>query len=154
MKKTISLLFLLSPFFKMNSETLIVASKQDNFSYSKNENKSSLFFLNKNIIFPFQIKLKVLNGVKYSIINDNYPDLMVNFKLKRKLSKTEITKIESIFKKNKQIYVSDFSDNSIMLDFETSSEERLKSDMLFLENSVKEICNLIFSKKIDSIKVE
>lgn len=154
MKKTISLLFLLSPFFKMNSETLIVASKQDNFSYSKNENKLSLFFLNKNIIFPFQIKLKVLNGVKYSIINDNYPDLMVNFKLKRKLSKTEITKIESIFKKNKQIYVSDFSDNSIMLDFETSSEERLKSDMLFLENSVKEICNLIFSKKIDSIKVE
>jgi hypothetical protein len=139
---------------KLNLVFLLFFAAQSNMYTETKVNNSLKYYKEENIYNPTQNIFKTLNGVKYVIVYDNYPDLMVNFKLKTKLNSTEINKTESLFKKNKKIYVSDFSENSIMLDFQTYTTERFKSDRVFLENVIKEICNLNFSKKIDTITVE
>ncbi|MDH6254204.1 hypothetical protein M2347_003931 [Chryseobacterium sp. H1D6B] len=117
--------------------------------------------------FPFQ-ELKTalttqkvyekINNLNYIIKIKYYPDLFVNFNLNIPLNDKESEIIENIFNKNKKVYVSKFTENSIMLDFQIDSmnlkEEDFYKDIEFLKSSIKEISELEFSNKIENIEIK
>lgn len=117
--------------------------------------------------FPFQELKNTLtskknyekiNNLNYIIKPKYYPDLIVNFTLKTLLNDEESEIIENIFKKNKNVYVSKFNENSIMLDFQIDSmnfiEEDYHKDIEYLKFSIREISDLEFSKKIENIEIK
>lgn len=99
-----------------------------------------------------------INNLNYIIKPKYYPDLVINFNIKNPLTKNEIEIIENIFKKNKNVYVSNLIDDSIMLDFQIDSmnfkEEDFYKDIEYLKTSIKEISEQEFSNKIENIEIK
>lgn len=111
----------------------------------------------KNVLTTEKVYDKV-NNLKYLIKAEYYPDLIVNFALKAQLKDDESQIIENIFKKNKKVYVSQFNENSIMLDFQIDTmnfkEEDYYKDIEYLKSSIKEVSELKFSDKIENIEIK
>ena len=103
-------------------------------------------------------KYEKVNNLNYIIKPKYYPDLIINFTFKNQLNENESKIIENIFKKNKEVFVSNFSENSIMLDFQIDSmnfkEEDFYKNIEYLKSSIKEISELEFSNKIENIVVK
>lgn len=99
-----------------------------------------------------------VNSLKYIIKPKYYPDLVIHFQIKHPLNQQETKAIENIFKKNKNVYVSDLTENTIILDFQIDSmnfkEEDYYKDIEYLKSSVKEISELSFSNKIENIEIK
>ncbi|MET3539258.1 hypothetical protein [Chryseobacterium limigenitum] len=103
-------------------------------------------------------KYEQINNLNYIIKPKYYPDLIINFNIKNPLTQSEIEIIEDLFKKNKNVYVANFIDNYIMLDFQIDSmnfkEEDFYRDIEYLKSSIKEISELELSKKIQNIEIK
>ncbi|MBD8082022.1 hypothetical protein [Chryseobacterium caseinilyticum] len=99
-----------------------------------------------------------VNNLKYIIIAKYYPDVIVKFNLKNILDLKESKIIENIFKKNRNVYVSEFTENMIMLDFQLDimnfKEKDFTKDMDYLESSIRMISELSFANKIESLEIK
>lgn len=101
---------------------------------------------------------EVTNGLHYIINPMYYPDLSVILKTEKELSLPEAKIIENIFKVRKDVYVSELSDNFIMLDFQINSlnftDNIYKKDMLYLKECIDKISMLDFAGKIKSVEIK
>lgn len=112
----------------------------------------------KRYIKPKKNKIKLIDKLKFEINLNRFPDLVVKFEEKEELTLEEKIEINSIFKKNKDIYVSEFSGNLIMLDFQIDTQkfnkEELKVAEKYINQSLNSIKKLKYSSKISQIVVE
>lgn len=101
---------------------------------------------------------EVTNGLHYIINPIYYPDLSVILKTEKELSLPEAKIIENIFKVRKDVYVSELSDNFIMLDFQINSlnftDNVYKKDLLYLKECIDKISKLDFAGKIKSVEIK
>lgn len=127
------------------------------------EDKINFFFCSD---FPRE-ELKKYIKTKKSLNSDskkeddldfsNFPDLKIQFEINKKFTVKEETEILNVLKRNKNIYISDFKDNQVVLDFQIDTENYnqslLEKDKDFILESLNIIRNTIFGKKIDKIVV-
>lgn len=87
----------------------------------------------------------------------NFPDLKIQFEVNKKFTTKEETEILNILKRNENIYVSDFKENQVVLDFQIDTQSYDKSilekEKEFISESLSIIRNAVFGKKIDKIIV-
>ncbi|UPQ78655.1 hypothetical protein M0M57_13630 [Flavobacterium azooxidireducens] len=132
---------------------------------SEVEGKIEFFFCSdlpieelKKYIKTKKQKNKIIDKLKFEINLNRFPDLVVKFEEKEKLTLEEKIEISSIFKKNKDIHVSEFIENLILLDFQIDSqkfnEEEFKVAEKYINQSLNLIKKLKYSEKISQIVVE
>lgn len=112
----------------------------------------------KRYIKPKKQKSKLIDKFKFEINLSRFPDLVVKIEEKDELSLEEKIEINNIFKKNKDIYVSEFRANLIMLDFQIAtqkfSQKDLKVAQKYINESLNSIQKLKYSSKINQIAIE
>ena len=133
---------------------------------SETEGKVQFFFCSdfptkelKNYIKPKRKKStsKQNNKIEFDVDLTSFPDLAVSISENKKLTDDEKREIRSVFLRNSDIYVSEFSENLIMLDFQIDSlnfgMEEFKIAEAFINECVALIQELPFSSKIEYIEI-
>jgi len=133
---------------------------------SETEGKVQFFFCTdlpteelKNYIKPKRKKAtgKQNNKIEFDVDLTTFPDLAVSISENKKLTDDEKREIRSVFLKNSDIYVSEFSENLIMLDFQIDSlnfgMEEFKIAEAFINECLALIESLPFSTKIKSVEI-
>lgn len=127
------------------------------------EGKIEFFFCSDFPTEELKKYIKYKKSKKYTSSNDpfeldlnfnNFPDLSIKFEVKEKFTLEEENEIGNIFKRNVNIYVSDFKENLILLDFQIDSQnnsgEVLEKAKEFINESLNLIKSFAFSHKISN----